>query len=722
MLRGAFSVVAPAFAVCTVLLLTPPRIAQAQEGTVQKLECSLRLVPADATFYAASLRNREQVEAVLRSKAWTQLMALPAVQDLLKKAHEELGKADSPFAQVLAWYQQPENKQLLELLLDLGSHEVFCYGGDSFPGFLELAMEMQGGMRFAPLFARLQAQGNIDPQLLQFAVILNVLAENLDRIRAPELVIGFKLTKPDAVASQLQRLEKLLAGLLEQTPLKGRLKRTKVDGADLLVLELDGSLVPWDRVPFKDLEEKPGQFDKLQEKLRNLKVTVSLGMHKGYVLLTVGESTRHLARFGNGKSLAGVKEFQPLAKYADRKLTNLSYSSAKLRSATGTKPEDLDSLVELVDFLPQDQVPEKLRTRLKKDLEGLAKDLKAYLTPPGAAMSFSFLNGRGQESFSYDWTGKPDAATARPLALLNHVGGSPIAAVFGQCGCDGKGYETFAKYVRLAHGYFEEFGVPQLEPDARDAYEKFMKEARPLLKRLDEATAKMVIPALAEGQFAFVLDAKWKSKAWVQMLPTDQEMPMLELGLVLTVKDAELLKQGMREYREVINGLLDAGRGAAPPGQFPPISLPEPQTKKSPTGTLYFYELPPDVPVDRRLMPTAGLSEKVLALSLSQEHADRLLTSTPLQNPGGPLANTSRPLLGAAVLNWPALVDAAAPWVQFGLGRALEEMELAQRNAILEQVRTGLEVLRCFRGFSSVTYVEGDATVTHFEMIIQDLK
>ena len=46
----------------------------------------------------------------------------------------------------------------------------------------------------------------------------------------------------------------------------------------------------------------------------------------------------------------------------------------------------------------------------------------------------------------------------------------------------------------------------------------------------------------------------------------------------------------------------------------------------------------------------------------------------------------------------------------------------ANAQAILKQVHTALEVLKCFRGVSSATYREGNATVTHFETVIRDLK
>jgi hypothetical protein len=44
------------------------------------------------------------------------------------------------------------------------------------------------------------------------------------------------------------------------------------------------------------------------------------------------------------------------------------------------------------------------------------------------------------------------------------------------------------------------------------------------------------------------------------------------------------------------------------------------------------------------------------------------------------------------------------------------------RKDIPEQVRKVLDVLQCIRGVRSATYRDGDATVTHSEWIVEDLK
>ena len=69
-------------------------------GDLGKLDTSLKWIPADAASYTVWLRNREQLDAVLKSNAWAKLKALPALQMAVQMAQAELQKPENPLAQV----------------------------------------------------------------------------------------------------------------------------------------------------------------------------------------------------------------------------------------------------------------------------------------------------------------------------------------------------------------------------------------------------------------------------------------------------------------------------------------------------------------------------------------------------------------------------------------------------------------------------------------------
>jgi hypothetical protein len=706
--------------------------APASAGTLEKLDTSLRLVPANAAFYSSMLRNREQVEAVLKSRAWARLMEMPAVQmglAMLKAQSEEPG---SPVAQAQAFLANPQFRQSIDLAQDMVSHEIFVYGDKSFVGFADLAQQLVGGMRYGPMMLQATGRGgNLTSDEIQGMLLFSILAENLDLIRAPDLIIGFKLKDKENAETHLRMLEDLLTGLTAGNELlKDRIKRQKVGGHEYLTLSLDGSMVPWDEAPIeklRKLEANEGDVAKVIERLKKTTVVVSLGVRGDYLLLAVGSSTDCLARLGQGKLLAGRAELRPLEKFADKKLTSISYLSNAMMAKLGTGAKDIDDLLDVVkEVLPAAKLGEDKDKRILGDAAALAEDLKTMLPKPGAAMAFTFMTDRGMEGYAYDWTENTTLDGSKPLSLLEHVGGSPILAWVSRSKVSIEGYDLAVKWIKTGFAYFEEFAKPQIPEKERGQYEKFIKKALPLAGRMDKANRELLFPALADGQGGLVIDARLTSKQFHQaMPPMEKEMPMVEPALIFGVSDAKLLVRAMAEYREVANGLIDLVREVAPQ-ETPAFAVPEPKSKKIGSGTVYFYPLPGEWGLDKKILPNAGLSDTVAVVTASQGHTERLLKATPLAA-GGVLAGASqRKLATAVVFDWARMVDAAAPWVDFAatmiVKQELRGADEAQTKQIMDQVHTVLDVLKCLKSVTAETYVEDGVMVTHSLTEIRDMK
>jgi hypothetical protein len=122
--------------------------------------------------------------------------------------------------------------------------------------------------------------------------------------------------------------------------------------------------------------------------------------------------------------------------------------------------------------------------------------------------------------------------------------------------------------------------------------------------------------------------------------------------------------------------------------------------------------------VDARMAPNAGVSTDVLALSLMPETTQQLLTVKPLQGPG-PLANLDRPLATAWHFDLQQLIEVAQPWIDYGLSQMDDGGEMEEW---VEQLKTVLELVACFRGASGVSYLEGDVLVTHSQSRFADLE
>jgi hypothetical protein len=689
---------------------------------LDKADTALKILPADAAFFSSSLRIKEQVEIVGKSRAWAKLWNLPAVQQAWKMAQNEY-KAGGQLAPIHDFFAQPENKELLALLADAGSHEIFFYGGDSWAGFLQLLQGTYGAARLAPLEALVEGNPfGRDPNEMQARAALRFLTRNPQLLNVPDLVIGCKLTDAARAAKQIKRLEGLLGALAAQMPqLKGRVQTAKINDGTFLTLVLDGTMVPWDAIPWKDVEEKPGEFAPLVRQLKARTVTVSLGVQQDYLLFSIGGTTAQLAKIGGrGPRLSSRPELKPLAQYADRKLTSIGYVSKDL-VARASAGQDYDRLLDLAKAgLPKSPLPEEQQKRLLRDLTEFAKEMKDDPSRFGALVDFSFLTERGYTGYSYNYGKDESLDGSKPLTLLNHVGGNPLLAVVGRSKVTGENYKMLARWVKIVYGHLDEIARANLQGNDRDEYVKFTGQLVPLAQRLDKNTATNLIPALADGQGAFVLDAKWSSKQWLQAVPaTEKPLPMLEIGIVLGVSDADKLRKAAGEYLSIADDALVAARSLGNvAGAIGDFRLPKPETAKRPAGTLYFYKLPDDLGLDRAVAPTAGLSDKVAALTLSHAHAERLLASKPLAVDGGPLADPKKPLAGAFYCNWPAFVDAVTPWLELAAPQVWPGPE---REQFMPQVRTVLQVLKVYRGTTSATYLKDGVIVTERETVIKDL-
>jgi hypothetical protein len=707
------------------MLMARPSVA----GDLSKLDTSLKLIPADAAFYSTMLHNREQVEAVKNSKAWAKIMEMPVVQWGLSMYNMQAQSPGTGPAQFEEALKNPETRKIIDLLADMGSDEIFVYGDKNFGDFVELVQDVAGAMRYGPAIAQLTDQTHARHSDAQVVAAISALVDDVKLINVPNFVIGFKLKNTDLAKEQLIKLETIANIMLETNEkTKGHFKKTKVAGHECLVLELDGAMVPWDELPLDNLKEKEaeeGDVQKIIDRLKECKLVIMLGVRDNYLLASIGSSVEAVERLGKGERLIDRPEFKPLAKYADRRLVSIGYISETLNQQLNHQEKDIDNLVEVADqVLPQTPLSDEQKERIRKDAKALADDIKTLVPKVGAVMGFSFFADHGIEGYQYSWGKIRGLDGSQPLGLLQHVGGSPLLGIVGREKADVAEYDMFAKWAKVLYGYFKEFALPTIPEKDRAKADKFLASAIPLIERLDKANREMLIPALADGQLALVIDGKLTSSQFVKSLPaTEKPMPMMEPAVVVGVSNAELLKKGLGEYRESVNGLIDAVRQIEGTEIPPNFKIPEPQVTESAGGKIYSFPLPEEWGVDKKIVPNLGVSDKVAVVSLTHDHTSRLLTPTPLAV-GGLLEKTDRPVAVAAWFRWAALLDAADPWIDFGVDQALanNNADKSGKQAVLDQVHTGVSVLKTLRSITSEIYLEDGVLVNHTLVEIHDLE
>jgi hypothetical protein len=714
-------------AVCGAAILFPAARAGAESGTAG---CpSLKLAPANAAFYGAMLHGREQYDAIVGSRAWAELKALPVIQMGVGMYNLMTADPSSPAGQIEAALQDPEAQALWQLAGEAFSQEAFVYGEPSTTDVVQLLQRVMGSVRYGPAMLEMSGKGHEMPTHDQQAMlVLKTLSENLSLLKTPEFVAGFKIQNVRLAKEELQEIEKRAKEQVEKNPiLKGHLKKITLAGHEYLTLNLDGSMIPWDQVPVDEIKKSAhGQadVDKLLAHIKAMKLVIALGMRDDYLLLSVGPNTDVLARLGAGPSLADRPELAPVRKFARKRLTSVHYVSQATAERLENQKQDLQSLVALVPkALGKSQLTPAQQAEIRGDVAALAKDLEQYLPTPAAATSVSFLAADGWETFRYDWSEKPALDASQPLGLLQHLGGDPSLAVLARSKYSLEPYNLLAKWAGVGYRYVEKYGVPKMKPEEREKFQKFTAKALPIIKHLDDVNRNMLLPSLADSQMGLVLDRKLRSKQYAKAWPeTEQPMPMVEPAVVLGVNNAALLTKACQQYRDALNAVIDAARqikDSKIPAEF---KIPAPQTSPITGGTLYSWPLPKDWGVTKQIEPNVAITEHVAVISASREHTQRLLAATPLTVNGRTL-KADRPLGAVSVLDFASLLDVATPWIDYAAEAAARNQgENGNASSALDQVHVVLHVLKVFRSVTAEVYQQGKATVTHAHVEIRDIE
>ena len=594
-------------------------------GPLDKLDTSLGWVPADAATYSSMLRNREQIEAIGKSKAWAAIKALPAAQRLRDEIKKALDGPDG--GKVRAILENPEVQKGLALLGDMFSNEVFFFADSAAIDLGELFQKLNSSRMYGTLTAL--ASGGIGPgetPLAQAQLMLATLAENIELLKVPNAIIGFRVKDQKAAADQITKLEMGINGLAFLVPeLTKIVKRQKAGDGDYLTFTVNGSMIPWDQIPLdmgRQIETNRGDLDKVVAKIKKSTLMLALGLRKDYLLVAIGPSTDCLAGLGKGPRLADVAEMKKLEQFADQRVVAINYVSKAAAERMALSAADVDGMVRMVQgIVKESKLPSTQKEKIAKDIQELGSDLKPSIPKAGAMVGVSFLTVRGMESYAYTWGDHSSRSAAKPLSILSHVGGQPILALAGRDTRDVKDelkdYDLLVKWVKKLHGYFEDIALPQLGPGEREVYNKVMESLRPLAGRLDAATRNKLIPALADGQIALVLDGKLMSRQFCRHMPTmDKPMPMVEAALVFGVTNADLLREAMAEYREIWNGGVEMVQKLNPrEKEIGKFTIPKPQSATSAAGTVYFYQPPSDWGIDKQIALSLGLSDKIAVIT-----------------------------------------------------------------------------------------------------------
>lgn len=742
-------------------------------------------VPADAAFFSSTLRLKEQLDIFMASNAWAKLRELPAISRGLDSWNEQKDMPGSPVSLFLTFLELPENAQAVELLSDMVANDTFVYGDPSCAKFLKLVRivsaaqqeatfrdqldeeEMEGDteiieeeisagrgrLRVLPVKhkknddifihdaeIRFQPRGG---DMVQALAVIEAMAANIDLLEVPDIVWGFKTGKKDTAAFQLKRIEVLAKLLAEMSPeVAGAMARKKVAGGEVLSFTIAGSLVPWDEL-VEEFEGEIGEsedFDKVIAKARATNIVIGLGIVGDWVILSIGDSLDHLDKLvvpgGKGQALIDTPPFAKLIEHADKPLTGISYLSGELAETMTPSTKDLEPLIAAaVMAVENSDAEDGAADDVKEWLDQVNAQYVKRLPQPGPCLSFSFMTPTGYEGYAWSWFKNIAFDGGKPLGLLEHAGGTPIAVAVTRFTSDPEATAALGQLVRDGWEIFATYAVPEMSDDEQEKFDKFSETFLPLAKELGAIVTDKFAKSIADGQVGIVIDAKTTTDKLQAELPSSEEpLPIPEFSIVLPLADRTLFVEGLNDVFAWGDKLVAAMRKVDPDAVPEGYEIPEPSKKKVAGGTVWSFGVP-DAGLDEKLAPSIGVGESAVVLSLVPGHAARLLKPTPLAT-GSAVTKFAEPLASASAVDFPAMVDMIEPWVvyftRYGCVMAAEgevdsgarlsaDDETAEAAEALTHVRVALEVARCLRTAVSEMSKKNDAFVTHWRNVIQDL-
>lgn len=745
-------------------------------------------VPKDAAFLSSSLRLREQAERFLGSRAVATVRELPSVKRAIKAFEEQASLPGNPLALVSVFLELPENRQAVEVLADLVSNDSFVYGEPSCVTLIDLFKKLQTANQVAGVMRRVRGRSGGDgpgieldidlgdgadkdadkddgarlpprrglrvrPVLLRAVaaeppalddvpadelagrLIVATLVDNVEQIVVPDVVWGFKVGKKDAAATQLKRLEGVLKLAVTAVPeLAKSLDRQEVAGHEFVTFTVTGEMVPWDDLDVGRLAEESADFEKVLDRLRSLRLVIAVGLIDDRVILSIGDSLDHLKKLAATEPADGLLTtlpFRPLVDVAGEKLTGISYLSEPLARVVNPSVDYLRQLATMSGRLAKSAGVPDAKEDVRKLLLKIADDSEKRLPVAGPWMSYAFLGETGYEGAAWDWSKNVPLDGGKQLSLLEHAGGSPLAAAVIRAKNDPTQFDEIVSWIDGARGIVEK----GLEDGGRLEFGRFVKTFGPLVSKLAEIVRTKLLPSLADGQVGFVLDAKSRVKRLHEDLPAAAEpLPLAEPAIVLGVSDPKGFQDGINDLFDLADELIDTVRRFSPNSVPEGYRIPDPERKKTEAGTIWSFAIPKSG-LDEQIRPSIALGADAVAFALVSAQAERLLAKKPLKTPVESGA-FEKPLAVAAAFDNAGLVAAIEPWVAYGLRYASvwrrdgdvdadETLDAADEDEstkdILAQTRVVFDVLKCFRGAAAETSVEKDARVTRWRNSIRDL-
>jgi hypothetical protein len=714
----------------TIVTLVLLLICQTGAGIAQQLPDhlpkSLQLAPRDAAFYGSLLNLRQQWDQVVRSEPVQAMISHPAFQRLKEGLEQEWKKAGGQAAQVRTMMRVPLVQDLLALLQEMATEEMFWFADAKMDQFL---------VEFNRLISEAnESMGSGNPEML-IRWYENLVKARIDAIPVPTLVVGWKIEDQNRALGLLDQLQGIVLLGIGNVPglnqVTDAFQRIEDDRGTRLVLQLSADVVPWDLIP-SGTDQQEVIFEKLQELLEGRTLTIGFGLLDEYLVMTVSEKAVQVKELGSGISLAAHPHLADVIAAPPGKLTSIGYQSdSSAKASFGVTWNNYfsrlyRSLGPALTLANNGELPEWLEP-LEEDLEWLDSEIGQHVPEFKGYTSYSYLIDEGQEG----WIQRRSRAVlldgSKPLSILDHLGGDPMIFLAQRHQYHPEWFGSARKIVRKMRIYLE--GLSESETlSASDAQRLsiLLDEQWPNLEQIANAWQDKFLPGTRDGQFAIaVASGNLAQRQWASWMPESSEaLPVPEAMLVTGVSDSQLVEDGFVATYQAANQTVDVLRKINP-GRIPDdYSIPLPDHETIPTGDRFFYPIPDNCPAPKAMTPQVRLGKQWLSIGYSDPQCGAALEGTPLKDRAF-WWDGSQPMAGASHIHLGKILESILPWVRYGVGRVVDgdlDRNLLERAPESLRLTAGelfeiTEPLKRFGSWTATTESKEQGSMVHWRFL-----
>lgn len=645
--------------------------AQAVAEATSLKATALALAPQDAAFFATNLNLRKAWEGFLSGNFVTRLRELPYVQRL---EGEVLAKWENPEGQMKTLkdsLKNPNVKNLLDLIVDMNSQEIFYYGASDWNDAIDGLMG---------LYEDINARSDDPIAMQEFLAELD--ADYLSGVKIPTTVVGFRLKNEENARTLLDALQGALQLGLQQVPelapLAKQITRKDFKDGQALSITLSTALIPMEKLDpgVKDL------LGSLIEGLEGRKLVLSFGMRAKTLLMSISEDVSPILTFGTGETLVNHERLKVLLDNMPGDLRSISYTSKAWRESQwdasyGSYFQNIaDQFASAVSSEESEAVDiEEWQQEIMDDAAELDARIGDLEVEFDAAVSWSFASDVGMEGMTYDWTENVLLENAKPMSIIKHAGTKPLFMVAAKEQAQPLVGELMTELMERAPEHIRRFiTLAEEDEEEREQALKVLEGAWPLVKEAYSVAVSEILPALDEREGLFSVAAQWTTpELMVDLPPPSKPLPLPEVAIAVSLRNRDQFLAGCKELYEVFDKVVDLVRELQPESLPDGYTVPRPEQEELAGSTRFYYQEFSQGAFEG-FEPQVIVSNDTVVVGYSARQALDLIQEKPLATRPAWLS-PEMPVASVSLFDMAGMVDAVSPWMEFGFQLVLGDLD-----------------------------------------------